>query len=98
MKKRCNQLQSQDYRIKLIDGRWIVGRNTPLDVFLPQSQIDYITQSDYFWGLKLLSYVEWDDNKYRVFYLFKRLEITKNLIMRITVDTHGDFEYEFENF
>lgn len=98
MMKRYNHLQSQDYRIRLIDGRWIVGRSTPLEVFLPQSQIDYITQSDYFWGLKLLSYVEWDGKKYRVFYFFKKLEISGNLIMRIAVNTHGDFEYEFENF
>lgn len=98
MRSRYTQLQTQDYRVSYADGQWIVGRHTPLCVFIPESVIDYITNSSYFEGLHLLSHIERDDKRYRVHYYIRRFEYSGCLNLRIAVDTQGDFLYEFENY
>jgi hypothetical protein len=98
MRKRYLTLQAQDYPVQYIDGSWIVGRKTPLELFVPESVIAFLTSCSYFNELKLLSRIEHDDKQYRTFYYIRRSEYSGNLNLRICVDTNGDFEYEFENF
>lgn len=98
MKKRYITLQSQDYRINLVDGIWIVGHKTPLDNFIPDCVISFITNCCYFSGIKLLSHVTHDDKIYRAHYFIRKSELSGRLYLRISIDTDGDFEYEFENF
>ena len=98
MKKRYITLQSQDYRINLVDGIWTVGRKTPLNFFVPESVISFVTNCCYFSEIKLLSYIERDDKKYRAHYIIRRSELSGQIYMRICIDTAGEFEYEFETF
>lgn len=98
MKRRYTQLQTQDYKVANIDGQWIVGRKTPLELFVPHSVIEFINNCSYFAELKLLSHVEHDDKRYRAHYFIRRSECNGNLYFRIAIDTQGEFEYEFENF
>lgn len=98
MKRRYIQLQSQDYRVSYTNGQWIVGRKTPLCLFVSQGVADYITNSSFFESLHLLSYIERDDKRYRVHYFIRRFEYSGNINLRIVVDTRGEFLYEFENY
>ena len=98
MRKRYPSLQTEDYPIWQDElGNMFVGHKTLLCTFCPQSVIDLMTGSSYFHELHLISTIEHNDKEYRYHIFLRKNEYNHKYIMRVAVDTNGDFEYEFEN-
>ena len=96
MKKSYPSLQTIDLPIEKINGKWMVGQNTPLEYFITNNVIDFITKNAWFHEITLISYIERNDKQYRTHYYIRKGEYSGNLKMRIAVDTCGDFDFEFE--
>ena len=96
MRKSYPSLQTIDLPIEQINGKWMVGRNTPLEYFLTDSVINFITQNAWFHEITLISHIDRNDKQYRTHYIIRKGEYSGRLIMRIAVDTRGEFDFEFE--
>lgn len=98
-------LQHQDYRVRRIDGKLIVGDHTPLNKVLPQLLVDLIESDPNFKSYKQQGTHTHAGKKYEAYkYLTKfsafgtHMYIDYQYIYREEIYTDGEFDYQFPNY